>query len=146
LIWHKKFKDARKKIVDTWRRTKTFGIKNFQDSDPRNVKEIWPKQRDISKMSYDAPVELDRIEYKTRDEFIHQMQVFLTNGKMSPLFKVHSEDLPDLSPLQTLKFSRDDDIVTISGTATGKCVRQLIFKRTETSIVGQIKLDLPEGH
>ena len=67
----------------------TFGQINFEDND-LNAKEIWPRKKDILRMPFNEPVELDRIDFRIRDGFINQMRVHLTNGFSSPLFKVPS--------------------------------------------------------
>jgi hypothetical protein len=127
--------------VKTWTTTVTFGHIYLKDKD-LNAVNCWPSIKDILEMPISEPVELDRIDYRTRGRFFNQIRVYLTNGISSPWFKAPSQEQnPDgLSEVKTLKFARFAKIEAIRGTKNrdGKCVTQVHFWGDDKEVAGQM--------
>lgn len=71
---------TRAQAVKTLRKTQKFGRQDDK------IDFEWPKESDLSALPTDRPVKIERITYRTRGDFINQVQVHLTNGHSSPLF------------------------------------------------------------
>ena len=76
----------------------------------------WPKTSDIG-LLFDKPIKLVSFKYRTRGEFIHSIQVTLSNGQSSPMFSASSKD--NLSEFKTLQIGDSSHVRKVQGTKRG---------------------------
>jgi hypothetical protein len=88
-------------------------------------------------MPADKPVKVVSFNYRTNGFLIQQIQVNLSNGKSSPLFK--GSNTKDLSELKTLRIQDIAQVKRVQGTEIHSCIRQLIFRTAEGAEVGRME-------
>jgi hypothetical protein len=75
--------------------------------------------------------------YRTKGDFIHSIQITLSNGQTSPLFAGPGKD--NLSDFKTLQIGDASLIKRVQGTKKGKSMRQIILKKQDGSEIGRIE-------
>ena len=101
----------------------------------------WPTKEDVLSWPLDKPSSVSSIDYGTLSEYggyylINSIQVHLSNGVSSPLFKGYDE--PD-SATQTVNLSDAPSIRRIQGTKIGDWLRELNLMRADGQLVGRIQ-------